>query len=1140
METRMDKLRRGLRSLALPALVLAALVGILGVSCSSPVSNAGTDRTAAASRATAGSVDFREESIYFLIPSRFIDGDSSNNVPTEWCSYNGGKNEITDPADVTWRGDFRGLIDTGLDYIHDLGFTAVWLTPVVQNRGPLDYHGYHAWDLTKVDPRLETPGYTYQDFINKAHSLGIKVIQDVVWNHSGRYGFKDVAELKYNTDPTQDWGKDKNGNTLKDNPNWEYDGKTPNPDDGKIWSRANLAKMPAPYNANLALHNWPSTESFVYTSDAAWWHHAGNGFVQGWDDTDNLYNKAIAGDCPDLNTESQQVRDYLVNAYKKYIDMGVDAFRVDTVKHMDRSTVQYFVDQFKAYDPNLFIFGEVAQKRHELHSVEEINPHWYTWRGAVGNSPNSGMAILDFYAEATFHGVFEEGGGMGGLTDCARYDSLYSDPSTNVTWLDNHDFGPNNDWNRRYSGSAEGMASYVNFAWTWRGIPSLYYGSEIQFMKGAYTDIMSSSDINRSLDSTGRAYYGNQIAGAKNNKLYQHIKKMNAIRRAIPALQKGSWAWAGNPSSGDGLGFIRAWNGTTVAVGLAKGSTVSFNFTGLPAGTYRDAVTGSEIVSGGSLSFSVSAGSAGVYVLNGPGLVGALGAGFFQATSNGGGGGGDTGWTAAYFRGTPNGWGTTAMTKNATTGLWETTATFGSDSPRFKISRFTDWTEAYPSTDYTISAAGTYNITFNETTKAITATVQSLSVPAAPTGLAAGTPTNTAIPLSWTASSGATSYGVYFATSTSGPYSLVGTATGTSYTVSGLAKGTTYFFKVCASNAAGTSAYSSVASAKTASGLVSNYRTMYLRGSMNSWGATAMSLAADNTWTASVTLAAGTTYTYKYEISGSSSWSTNWGAGSAGGTAAQNGGNISFTATTAGSYVFTFNDSTLKYAVAGGGTPACATPTFSIASGSTIPTTASVKISTATSGATIYYTTDGSAPTTASRSGAAGSSSATVALSGTAGAKVTVKAIAVCSGYTTSAAASATWTYATSGVVAGRLTVVFVNNSSAQSITLPGDFNSWSLSANTLSAAAGATKTVVIDGAITAASLARGDSASALELQLCNQSSLWNGAWNFTNWTKGSGLTVPNGKQITIPCTASNEVTLTVNVATTTLSVVVK
>ena len=85
-------------------------------------------------------VDFRKETIYFLITSRFFDGDSSNNAPNEWCSYfpgNPNNANFSGPKDVTWRGDFRGLIQK-LDYIKDLGFTAIWITPIVQNRGPLD------------------------------------------------------------------------------------------------------------------------------------------------------------------------------------------------------------------------------------------------------------------------------------------------------------------------------------------------------------------------------------------------------------------------------------------------------------------------------------------------------------------------------------------------------------------------------------------------------------------------------------------------------------------------------------------------------------------------------------------------------------------------------------------------------------------------------------------------------------------------------------------------------------------------------------------------------------------------------------------------------------------------------------------
>lgn len=581
-------------------------------------------------------VDFRKETIYFLITTRFYDGDPSNNRPNEWCSYIPGVTNpnITDPNDVTWRGDFKGLMQK-LDYIKDLGFTAIWITPIVQNRGPLDYHGYHAWDFTKVDPRYESPGATFKDLVDAAHAKGIKIILDIVTNHSGRFGVKGKAELKYNTDPTQPWGKDSQGKVLQDNPSWQYDGLTPNPADGKIWSRANLAKMPAPYNQNLAAYNWPSTESFVNTSDPTWFHQSGNGFVQGWDDTTNCYQRAIAGDCPDINTGSKVVQDYFFNAYKQYLDAGVDAIRWDTFKHMNKEDIIALVDRFKAYKPDLFIFGEVAQKRHELHQVQELNPHWYTWRGAVGNSAASGASVIDFYGQATFHGVFQDGGGFSGVKDAARYDHLYNDASYLVTWLDNHDFGPNNNWDQRYSGSDENLAACMNFMFTWRGIPSVYYGTEMRFKAGAYTDIHDAAGINRSINETGRAYYGDVMDQAPNHRIYKHIRKLNAMRKAIPALQNGTWQWAGN-APGNGVGFTRQSGSSFVCVGLAKDGSASFSFTGVPNATYRDAVTGRTIaVSNGTLAFTVQSGSAGVFVKDGPGMIGENGAGFFEPCVSG-------------------------------------------------------------------------------------------------------------------------------------------------------------------------------------------------------------------------------------------------------------------------------------------------------------------------------------------------------------------------------------------------------------------------------------------------------------------------------------------------------------------------
>ncbi len=591
--------------------------------------------------------DFREETIYFLITTRFFDGDPSNNVPNEWSSYNPDPNinpSITDPQDVTWRGDFKGLIQK-LDYIRDLGFTAIWITPIVQNRSPLDYHGYHAYDFTKVDPRLESPGATFQDLIDEVHARDMKIILDIVTNHSGRFGIKGQAEIMYNRNPAMPWGQAADGSPLPDATTWAYDGMTPNPADGKIWSMADVPRLPAPWNENLAAYNFPSSVSYLNTTSSDWFHHSGNGFAQGFDDTENLQNRALHEDTPDLNTGSPVLRQYLFNAYKTFIEMGVDGFRWDTIKHMSREDVIWFLDAFRSVKPDLFVVGEVAQKRHELHNVEETNPHWYTWRGAVGSSQPSGMTVFDFYAMGTFH-MFNYGGrSMSEVQAAARYDHLYADPTQLVTFLDNHDFGPNNDWNKRFGGTDRELAAAMNFMFTWRGIPSVYYGTEMMFRNGYFNDIQHGGH-QRSINETGRAYYGDVIDQAPNHVIYAHIRKLNAMRRAVPALQKGTYTWGGN-GGGNGVGYIRAFGESYAVVGLAKDGSVNFNFSGIRNGTYRDAVTGHEVtVSNGSLAFTVAPSSAGVYVLNGPGRVGDLGAGFFQTDANGsqgsGGGGGTT------------------------------------------------------------------------------------------------------------------------------------------------------------------------------------------------------------------------------------------------------------------------------------------------------------------------------------------------------------------------------------------------------------------------------------------------------------------------------------------------------------------
>ena len=140
--------------------------------------------------------DFRDETVYFTITTRFYDGDPKNNV---LCWDN--TDEQIRTNDPCWRGDFKGLIEK-LDYIKALGFTAIWITPVVQNASGYDYHGYHAMDFSKVDLRYEShidqgsdEDVTFQSLIDAAHAKGMKIILDIVLNHTGNFGEEHLCKL---------------------------------------------------------------------------------------------------------------------------------------------------------------------------------------------------------------------------------------------------------------------------------------------------------------------------------------------------------------------------------------------------------------------------------------------------------------------------------------------------------------------------------------------------------------------------------------------------------------------------------------------------------------------------------------------------------------------------------------------------------------------------------------------------------------------------------------------------------------------------------------------------------------------------------------------------------------------------------
>ena len=319
----------------------------------------------------ANRTDFRDETIYFAMTTRFYDGDPMNNV----LCWDGVENQKKN-NDPCWRGDFKGLIDK-LDYIKALGFTAIWITPVVQNASGFDYHGYHAMDFSKVDLRYEShkewnssEDVTFQTLIDKAHAKGIKIILDIVLNHTGNFGeatlqpifkrdgnIKNQAYIDACMTPTDLLGSDYS--TLK--PGDQY--------------QRRLAMMKNTDGKNHDTKNY--------------WHHFGN---FNWDDNSRWWAQ-IAGDCVDLNTENPATYEYLIKCYGEFIKMGVDGFRIDTTGHISRLTFnstfipafQKLGEQYK--DKRLgsapfYMFGECCARYGGViyRGYHSLASHFYTWK----------------------------------------------------------------------------------------------------------------------------------------------------------------------------------------------------------------------------------------------------------------------------------------------------------------------------------------------------------------------------------------------------------------------------------------------------------------------------------------------------------------------------------------------------------------------------------------------------------------------------------------------------------------------------------------------------------------------------------------------------------------------------------------
>ena len=376
---------------------------------------------------------FASKAIYFVMTDRFVNGDPSNDHRDQ-----GGQHRTFDlptpgaPAGQSDNigylgGDFKGIVDNA-GYIHDMGFGAVWMTPIVDNpdeaftggepvrwgsamtdRGKTGYHGYWGVNFYKLDEHLPSKGLDFAGFTRAMKGRQLDVVLDIVANHGSPAYSMPKAQPKF--------GQifDKDGRKLADHQNLDP------------------AQLDPKHNPMHAFYN------------------TGGGLAQ----------------LSDLAEDNPAVLDYLAGAYEQWIEQGAAAFRVDTIGWMPHRFWKQFADRIRARHPGFFMFGEAFD-----YDAAFIAAHTL--------ERNGHYSVLDFPQRAKLSKVFgKEGGGYEDLERTLYLeDGPYANPYDLVTFYDNHDMA-------RLDASDAGFIDANNWLFTARGIPAIYYGSETGFMRGA-------------------------------------------------------------------------------------------------------------------------------------------------------------------------------------------------------------------------------------------------------------------------------------------------------------------------------------------------------------------------------------------------------------------------------------------------------------------------------------------------------------------------------------------------------------------------------------------------------------------------------------------------------------------------------
>lgn len=437
--------------------------------------------------------DFRGETLYFIVVDRFFDGNEANDFGKDRRDFDSTRK---DPWKY-WGGDLRGVL-AKLDYVQKLGATAIWLTPVFEQIdqvldiggvGMTGYHGYWTKDFKRLDPHLvDRPDdvrvmaksdTVFDELLAEMHRRGMHLVLDIVCNHSNPHVPGASCEIY---------------------------------DDGVLISRFDQDR-------------------------GDWFHHVGE--VRDWNDLSNVQASDLCG-LADFNEESFAYRSYIKGAMKQWLSKGVDAFRVDTVKHMPIWFWQEFTGDMEVHKPDTFMFGEWFQGGcYDPPSVEFAN--------------KSGMSILDFaWRNAVVSALAHRSeGGFRELEAVVARDHQFRDATDLVTFVDNHDMprflSISNDPERFRLALLLTMVS--------RGVPCIYYGNE-QLLHW---------DTNGGNDPFNRP----MMASFDETPLMRDLATLAALRRRSPAVQRAGMRtrWIDQ----DRWIFSRPYRGSAIVVAINRG-----------------------------------------------------------------------------------------------------------------------------------------------------------------------------------------------------------------------------------------------------------------------------------------------------------------------------------------------------------------------------------------------------------------------------------------------------------------------------------------------------------------------------------------------------------------------------------------